>query len=483
MTKLTLSTLAVALALTFSVNAHAQETASHAASASSWSIQAPPVAQKAIDQAQAKIDAAEDTAQAKGTAVAMALREAGLLSAIVSIKPGNVIEVSLAKPVFSGEYATYFSDSDYLTKRQLEAGAVKASNRAKADGKSVKIDVQTAKDGQIVVVASAADVDDWKRWGASVGFNNYGSRYSGSDLITGYARVALEDGNEVEASLAHGLANTNPDSYGGRYEAASLAWTHHGAKGSTRVEFSNAVYTAGGPIRIFDLTGRVTLLSVGHWIPLDAKWTVFGQIVHTQNRQHLGVVGWKDQTNYTTARVGAEYKTPNSRTTITVEQGLGGSRDFNAVPLLGTFDPHYTAVKIDWQGQKVLNEDGWVLKGAAGAHIGTSDTPSNEMFSAGGPTRGRAWLSGSTSGQRGAYGEVIVEAPQRRGWTPYVGVDTSIVDPQIGDTQRLSSAFAGARYSKKDWTVDVGYAHGIGGNDLAGQQKDSRVFINITHRF
>lgn len=479
--KSTLLTAAIVIGLSLAGTSpvFADEPAAAGAEAS-WSIQAPPVVQKALAQSQVQIDAAENTPQAKGTTVAMALREAGFISAVVAVKPGNVIEVSLARPVFSGEYAAYFSQGEYLTKRQLEAGAVKASNRAKADGKSVKIDVRTPADGVVEVVASAADVDDWKRWGASAGFNNYGSRYSGSDLLTGYARVALEDGNEVSASVAHGLSNTNPDSYGGRYEAASVSWTHNGPHGATRVEFSNAVYTAGGPVRVFDLTGRVTTLSVGHWVPLSAKWQVYGQIVRTENRQHLGVVSWKDQTNYTTATVGVERNTPATTTRLSIDKGLGGSRDFNVVPLLGTFDPHYTTLKIDWQGRKTLNEDGWVLRGAAGAHVGTSDTPSNEQFSAGGPGRGRAWLTGSTSGKRGAYGEVIIEAPTHGSWTPYVGLDTSIVDPQVGNSQRLSSAFVGTRYSKNNWNLDAGYAHGVGSNDLAGAQKDSRIFLNIS---
>jgi hemolysin activation/secretion protein len=434
---------------------------------------------EAIAKAQPQVDAAA-SAKNKGEALAQALREAGILSAMVSVQANGDLVVALAKPVFTGDYADYFTASDYLTKRQLEAGAVKASNRGKADGKSIKINVgqPSWETGTVQVVATSADVQDWKNWAAGVGVNNYGSRYSGSDLATAYARVALEDGNEVSGSFAHGFSNSTPDSYGGRYNAASVAWAHHGAHGTTRTEFTNALWTAGGPVRIFDLTGRITTFSVGHWVPLSAKWTVFGQVLRTENRQHLGVVGWKDQTNYTSARIGAERTTPNSRTTTTLEKGLGGSRDFNAVPLLGTFDPHYTALRVDWEGKKPFGDDGWMLRGAAGGHVSTSDTPSNEQFSAGGPGRGRAWLTGTTSGQRGAYGEVIVEAPSRNGLTPYAGLDTAIIDPQVGNSQRLSSAFIGTRYTRKNFNLDAGYAHGVGANELSGQQKDSRIFLS-----
>ena len=476
-----LSALFVAIALAMSAPAFANEIA---ADGGSHAVSAPAEVQSALRAVDAKIQAAT-TAQERGTIVAMALREAGFLSAITSVKADGSIEVSLARPVFSGEYADYFSASPYLTKRQLEAGAVKASNRAKADGKSVKIDVRTpnAQTGTVEVVATSADVADWQRWSTSVGYNNYGSRYSGADLVTVAGRVALENGNEVSGSFAHGLSNTNPDSFGGRYEAAGVAWAHHGPHGTTRVEFTNAVYTAGGPVRVFDLTGRVTTFSVGQWVPLSQKWQVFGQIMRTENRQHLGVVGWKDQTNYTTAKIGVERNTRATRTTISLEKGLGGSRDFNVVPLLGTFDPHYTALKIDWEGRKALGSDGWNLRAAAGAHIGTSDTPSNEQFSAGGPGRGRAWLTGTSSGKRGAYGEVVIEAPTRNGFTPYAGVDAAVVDPQFGTAQHYSSVFVGTRYTKGNFSADAGYAHGLGSNPTQGQQKDSRLFIQAGYRW
>lgn len=433
----------------------------------------------AVAKAQPKVEASA-TAKDKGETLAQALREAGLLSAMVSVKADGDLVVALAKPVFTGDYASYFAASDYLTKRQLEAGAVKASNRGKADGKSIKISVgqPSWETGTVQVVATSVDVQDWKSWAAGIGVNNYGSRYSGSDLATAYARVALEDGNEVSGSFAHGFSNSTPDSYGGRYNAASVAWAHNGARGTTRTEFTNALWTAGGPVRVFDLTGRITTFSVGHWVPLSAKWTVFGQVLRTENRQHLGVVGWKDQTNYTSARFGVERTTINSRTTATLEKGLGGSRDFNVSPLLGTLDPHYSVLKLDWEGRKALGNDGWMLRGAAGGHVGTSDTPSNEQFSAGGPGRGRSWLSGTTAGKRGAYGEVIVEAPSRKGFTPYAGLDTAIIDPQVGHSQRLSSAFIGTRYTRKNFNLDAGYAHGVGANELSGQQKDSRIFLS-----
>lgn len=424
--------------------------------------------------------AAAKTPKEKGEALATALREAGVLSATVSVQDNGDLIVSMAKPVFTGDYSEYFKQSKVLTKRQLEAGAVKASNRGKADGKAVRIDVGNIdqETGTITVSTTAVDVKEWKNWAVGAGVNNYGSRYSGSDLATIYGRVALEDGNEVSGSFAHGFSNSTPDSYGGRYNAASVAWSHHGRHGTTKTQFTNALWTAGGPVRVFDLTGRVTTLSVGHWVPLSSSWTVFGEITRTENRQHMGVVGWKDQTNYTTVRAGAEYRTSSSVAAVAIEKGLGGSRDFNAVPLIGTFDPNYTALKADWAAHRNLNDDGWVLKGGLGGHIASSDTPSNELFSAGGPGRGRAWLTGSSSGKRGVYGEVVVEAPERQGFTPYAGIDTAIVDRQAGGSQHLSSAFVGTRYNHGRFNLDAGYAHGIGSNDLAGQQKDSRLFLS-----
>ena len=459
-----------------------QDTSPQSATAQApWAIQAPAAAQEAIDRARPAIDAAENTPQAKGAAVAIALREAGFLSAVVSVKPGNVVVVELARPGFSGDYASYFSESDYLTKRQMEAGAVKASNRAKADGKSVKIDVRMPHDGVVEVVATSADVEDWKRWSAAVGVNNYGSRYSGSDLATFNGRVALGHGNEITGSLAHGFSNTDQDSFGGKYEAASVEFAHHGPHGTTRVELTRAIYTAGGPVRLFDLSGKITTFSVGHWVPLSAKWTVFGQIVRTENEQTLGIVDWSDKQSYTTAKVGVERSTKNSSLRVSVDKGLSGSRDIQGVPLLGTFNPNYTSLHIDWRGQHELGQSEWKIKGAAGAQVSTSNVPSNEAFAAGGPGRGRAWLSGATAGKRGAYGELILEAPTRRGFTPYVGVDTALIQPKSGDNQRLSSVFVGTHYKNGNWNMDAGVARAIGNSTDMGARSDTRIFVSASY--
>lgn len=445
--------------------------------AATWTVTGPEAALKVVKGLD--LASVEPTAQAKGTAVAKALREAGLLSAVVTVRD-NVIEVALAKPTFTGPYAKYFRRGKYLTKRQLEAGAVRASNRAKSDGKSVSIDVGQAKDGQIAIATSEVSVADWQRWNASVGVNNFGSRYAGSDMGTAYGRVSLNHGNEAYASLAHGFSNSNPDSYGGSYEGASVGFAHHGPKGTTRVEVSNAIYTAGGQVRIFDLGGRVTTLSVGHWVPLSQSLTAFGQVLFVQNRQSIGAVDWRDKQQYGIAKIGIEKRTANTSTTVTVEKGLGGEREFNAVPLLGKFDPNFTAVTIDVSGKKALGDDGWVLKGRAGARIASSDTPSNEQFVAGGPARGRAWLTGTAAAQRGAYAEAVIEAPTRNGFTPYAGVDVARLDPKSGPSQTLSSAFVGTRYTRGAFSIDAGYAHGFGSNDMAGEVKDSRLFLSAS---
>lgn len=433
-------------------------------------------------------------------AVAAVYEEAG--AAFINIRVDQetrTIEVHEGSATITGPYAAYFPGAQvvdgvaivqHVKRSSLEAFARRINDRARADFSRATIDVSVnnragARPGDVIVATSFEEVPDAKRYQGSLGYTNNGARYAGADLLTGSMRFQLGHGNELAVNAGRGLPNVREDSYGGRYNTAGAAFSHAGANGITRFAANHVDYKTGGLLQIFDITGKIDTISVFHTIPLNERWSVYGGLTATRATINLGAGGldWSDTTSYRTATIGTTRQGKSTVLNVQVDRGVGGSRSTDVVPLLGTFDAHYWSVKSDFVGEKALGDNGWKGRVGAAAQISSSNTPGNELFTVGGPTRGQAFLGGAASGNRGYAAFAEIQAPERNGFTPYAGLDRSWVSPATGADLDLNSAYVGTRFKSpgKKVNFDVGYARSFGGTP-EGLDK-GRVFATATLNF
>ena len=343
-------------------------------------------------------------------------------------------------PPSSGAYAGYLSATSHATRRQIEAAGRKMSNRARADGAKATLDIGSPDaEGSYTVTTAATPAESAPVTG-SVGYTNQGARYAGSDLVTASGRADVGYGNEIDASAAHGLSNASSDSYGGRYNAESLSLTHYSRFGGTKFYANNTTYQTGGPLEIYDLSGRVSTWGMQQIIPLSQAWTVYGGVQETHANERLGIVGWDDQERYTTALVGFSRDTAHTNGNIQFDHGVGnGSRSLTVIPLQGTFNPHYGSLKASFSAWALLGGQGWIGRAGVSGQVSSHDTPTNELWTIGGPFRGQAYRNGFAAGIRGYAVWSQVEAPGYMGLTPYIGVDRASADYAVG-MQRTSTA-------------------------------------------
>jgi hemolysin activation/secretion protein len=379
----------------------------------------------------------------------------------------------------TGAYAGYLPATQHATRRQIEVAGRNISNRARADGQRATLDIaKPGEDGLYTVDSTATRTDD-SRLSGTLGYTNQGARYAGSDLLTGSARVEAGAGFEIDASVAHGLSNASSDSFGGRYDSESLSVTHYSRFGGTKFYATNTTYQTGGPLRDFDLSGHVSTYGLQQIVPLSKAWTGYVGIQNTRSNERLGVVDWNDHERYTTALIGFSRDTEHTNGNIEFDHGVGGGhRSYTLAPLQGTFDPRYSSVKASFSAWTPIGAN-WVGRAGVAGQVSSHDTPTNELWTIGGPFRGQAYKNGFTAGIRGYSVWGQVEAPVWHGLTPYVGVDRAVAAYAIGPDTRVNSGYAGLRYRLASrLSLDVGYAHAFG--PTPDGEDGHRVLANLS---
>jgi hemolysin activation/secretion protein len=381
-----------------------------------------------------------------------------------------------------GDYAGYLGAHAHLTQRQIHAAARTLSDRARAD--NAKVDLTIGKpdaEAAVAVTALATPVTD-SRFSGAVGYTNEGARYAGSDLVTANGHGNLGHGNVLDLNAAHGLSNASSDSFGGRYNAVSAALTHYSAFGGTKIYASNTTYQTGGPLRDYDLSGRVSTWGLQQVIPLSKAWTVYDGLQQTLANERLGIVGWNDQERYVTALVGVNRETAHTSGNLEVAHGIGGgSRTVTLLPIQGTFDPHYATVKASFSGWVPVGQ-GWVARGGVSGQVSSAATPTNELWTIGGSTRGQAYRASFAAGIRGYAVWAQAEAPTIHGLVPFVGIDRAQVSYAGGGADTaVNSGYAGVRYRWDTLAVNLGYAHAFGA-DVAGQA-GHRILATVNYAF
>lgn len=489
--------LALALAAALPLTAHAKTQPDYAIGVRATALNGPawtvkvsnprlsPVRMSMIlDQQMLVIADANDKGQAIAKTIAHAYAYMG--SAMVRISVDQTTHtVSVVEGTTKGStgaYPGYLRATDHATQRQIAAAARKMADRARADRAHAEMTVGKVDDqGQVAVSTSETPVATAPVSG-SAGFTNAGARYAGADLITASMRADLGHGNELDLSAAHGLSNMSSDSFGGRYNAAGASLTHFSSWGGTRFYANNVDYLTGGPLRPYDLSGRVSTWGVQQIVPLSQRWTAYGGLQWTIANERIGAVAWTDHERYLQGQVGFTYQGDHTTANIEWDKGLDGSRDYTAQPLQGPFDPHFSSVHASLSSWTPIGDQGWVARGGVAGQLSGHNTPTNELFTIGGPQRGLAYLSGYAAGRRGYALWGQVETPTWHDALGYVGVDRASVKSASGASYAGNSLYAGVRYHlNQRLTLDMGYAHSLGAAPVG--QEGHRVFATLNVAF
>lgn len=423
---------------------------------------AAPVLPDEVTQAQANADG-----MMLGNALVKAYRDRGYLTIEARVDPTTkTVKVVEAAATPSGSYAGYLTPG-IVTRDELELAAARMTPAAKLNGEAVNIEILAVdpQTGNAEIRTSSTPATDSQKAGASLGYSSMGQRYSGPDVATLYGWANIGNGQQLDASLAHGFADFSDDSKHGRYESGAFSYRKASAYGLTSVQLAYTDYKTGGSFAPLDLNGTVSRATIEHAYLVTKALTAVGRLAYTENRQNLDLAQWTDKQSYTSLFGGLRYQAASWAADAGIEQGLAGSRDYNVVPLLGRFSDHYTAFIANAAGNLDLGH-GWTLTAKAGGQTGPDDTPSSAQFVLGGPDRGRSYTTGYAATPSGAYASLSINSPVFRGVQAYAGIDGAKGKPVIGADREAKSAFVGARFAvAKAISGDIGFAKTLGRND------------------
>jgi hemolysin activation/secretion protein len=139
---------------------------------------------------------------------------------------------------------------------------------------------------------------------------------------------------------------------------------------------------------------------------------------------------------------------------------MGGTREYDGIPLQGTIGPRYATMSANLDISK-----SWPSLGGAGVAVktdmqaGTDGTPSGAQFALGGPGRGSNYHTGTASAPSGGYGGIEISSPVwsaagavLQGYVGYNGAfaEPSRAEPSVGGGVHTASAEVGLRAQLSD---------------------------------
>ena len=429
----------------------------------------------------------EDPAQA-GQQVVTAYRNKGYLSVQVKVDPAqrliSVIE-TVAAP--SGTYAGYFRAGEVLTTESVELAAARINAAARLNGEKVLIQIKPGSEGTVEVNAAGTPIPDVKIYGGSVIFSSYGQRYSGPDVLTLYGWRNIGNAQQIDASFGHAFSNWRNDSRGGRFDNGTVGYRAATEYGLFNAQIMYADYVSGGRLKEVGSQGDIGRINIEQSYLFTKNFTGSARISYINNSQELTLFKWSDREKYTSLAMIGRYlnKIDNFDYSgeIVLESGLGGSRDYNVIPLMGQFDPHFFIAAAYFGSNYHFNPD-WTLSTKLGMQEGQDDTPSAAQFFLGGPDRGRAYSTGYTAMPSGHYISLVLNMPDIKQVHPYIGFDYARGRPAVGNYRTAQSAFLGAAYQfQKQLMMDLSYATVISNKDDPVLSSEHRINLSASYAF
>lgn len=392
------------------------------------------------------------------------LDESGQLRLATS--PSNII----------GDYSDYVTDMDDL-------GSPLLLKALEADGKklSVKMGQVDKSTGRFNAHFISTD-DGSPLFNGAVVASNLGPDISGRDILSWFNRYRIGDGYTLTSSVSHGFSDLRPESKGGQYETAYLSLEKVTPYGLFDIDYTYAKSLSGGEARLYELGGTTqrTSLNARHWINNTISFSQGLEL--TQRQQDFGSFGIDENQQYLSYTPSLKAEGDLGSLSLSAKKGVSGIRDFDLVPLMGSFNPHYWSATIDAHTEGRLADTGFSYNAALKGFSGSIDMPSSERLGLGGSGAGSSHESGLYSGHEGYHYSTGVSYPLLNSNSPvsadvYANINGGSITTATKDNIKLSAAEFGGTLTYAEWVVQTSYSRSIKTQNLDDDQRISAKII------
>ena len=392
------------------------------------------------------------------------INEQGLMSLVE--KPSSI----------EGDFSSYVKNMEDLNSPLL----VKA---LESEGKKlqVKVGAIDKKTGKFAVKLVATDAGDANNTGAVI-LSNMGPDISGRDILSWFNRSKLGDGYTLTTSLSHGFSDLRTMSKGGKYETAYLAIEKVTPFGELKADYTYAKNLSGGEARLYELGGLTNRasLSAKHWL---GRYITFKHgFEFTDRSQDFGTFNISENQDYLSYTPSLSHTGQYYSVTLSAKKGLSGSRDYDLVPLMGTFNLHYWSSTLDISSSGPFALQGLSYSAKVKGFTGDKEMPSSERLGLGGQDAGSSHESGLYSGYQGyqymaglnhVHMNDILGAPVEL----FANLNGSHITTATNDVLELTSAEIGSSIHFQDWAIQASYSSSIKTQNLDDDQRISAKII------
>lgn len=391
----------------------------------------------------------------------------------------NGEQVVIDKPAkIQGDYAEYLKgDADNLNSPLL----LRALEN-EGQGLSVSASAVDSKDENYTMNLKAKPYDQ-KPYRGAVMLSNSGPDISGRDILSWYNRQLLGGGYVMTSSLTHAFSDVRPQSHGGKYESAFFSLEKATQYGIFDAQYLYSENTTGGAARLYDLGGTTNRFSLGFTQYLQPALTLRHQISYTERKQDFGAYGIDERQQFTTYSGKLGYNFAGIDTYFKLTKGLDGNRDYDLIPLMGTFNPYFWSGELDARTAIALPQS-LVLSLHATGFKGSKDMPSSERFGLGGAGRGSSHESGLYSGYEGFSYDMqlsrVVGNFSGVGVSANIGLNGSDITTATDQDISLMSGRLGVDVGYGDWSIQTSYNKSLMSRNLVD---DQRLSIDLVWRY
>jgi len=420
-----------------------------------------------------------------------AYRKKGILSihATIDNEHHRIVLLS-AKTKATGSLAEFVPAGGELNINQLNRDLPLIRDYARAHGGDPVIHVGAiTQSGDLPIETDIAPASTQTK---GVVLSSFGPRYSGSDVISGFASGSY-DGWLYSSTATAGLPFLTPhESRGGYYYGFNGEGIRPFKYGEFVLGTNLSVYKEGGKLEPLDITGQSQLFYTG--IKRPYSWGTPGLRLEVGRQlSHIGIADISGSQTYTALRATYDLtksfmlprmKSPTVATvSAAVVQGLSVSTSGYGLGRIN-LDPNFTTALVDMTANQNFGK--WTASLAAGGQVQRGVQPLQLDFYLGGANRGSGYFTGAASSPTGAYGGIRLYTPPFtiKGVTlrPFTGYNQSVGEPMIGHSLRAASAEIGTQVSfGQNFAGDIGYAR-ITDHDGEHDTK-GRLIFNIIAKF
>lgn len=328
-----------------------------------------------------------------------------------------------------------------------------------------------------------------KPYVGNVTYSSLGQDASARDLVTLSGGVHVGAGVRVDAALTHGASSLRSESKGGKYRsiyANAKKATPYGEFNASVSDSTNEIGGKDATLYDYQLAGDTRRYTVGHRYVVQGVGTFANQLGWTKRDQSFGLFNLEEEQSYKTWNTRYLGKFGAHQLNASITKGLGGSRDFNLIPLMGEFNPNFYSMQLGYATSGVFPIDSVGYGVSVSAFHGSKDMPSSERMSLGGPGRGSSHNNGVVSGYKGQFGEARLYGMRNLSpiadlsLRPYLSVNGGTTTNASGESLDVYSAEAGLLGRWDSVTGSLSYADTISTKNI---DKDRRMNMNLNYEF